>query len=252
MSDQFGDLPGIDQRRIVAAGSAIGRLVFQHAAAILVGPPPGAAGRVSNGSGFVLRLQGKNYLGTAWHVVESWLNRTSNGERVIFQVGGATCVPTGRIVWKDERGDLAFLQLEEREAALIGISVFEPICGWPPPKASVGDFIHVTGYPAVQRKQPADDAWDFRSLGFRLSVKSVGERHLACQFERQYWVATGGAAVLLEGINLGGMSGGPVLLEGRLAYPLIGLVAEHTPAYEIMRVSTLSHAPKNFEDAGAA
>ncbi len=246
MSDRFGDLPGINQLRIVAAGNAIGRFVFRHTAAVLVGPPPGAAGRVSNGSGFILRLQGKPYLGTAWHVVESWLNRTSNGERVLFQIGGATCAPTGRIVWKDKRGDLAFLRLEEWEAALIGISVLEPICGWPPPKVSVGDFIHVAGYPAVQREQPADDAWKFRSLGFRLSVKSVGEWHLACQFERQYWVATGGATIPPEGINLGGMSGGPALLEGRLAYPLIGLVAEHTPAYEIMRVSTLSHTPKSF------
>lgn len=230
----------------------MGRFVFQRTAAVLVCPPPGAAGRVSNGSGFVLRLEGKLYLGTAWHVVESWLRRSSSGERVLFQVGSATCAPAGRIVWKDERGDLVFLRLEEREAALMGISVFEPICGWPPPKPSVGDFIHVAGYPAVQREQPAHDAWDFHSLGFRLSVKSVGERHLACQFEREYWVTTGGAAIPPEGIDLGGMSGGPALLEGHLAYPLIGLVAEHTPAYEIMRVSTLSHVPSTFADGGAA
>ena len=32
-----------------------------------------------------------------------------------------------------------------------------------------------------------------------------------------------------------------------LAYPLVGMVTEHTPALEIMRVSTLCHAPDRFE-----
>lgn len=245
---RFNDLPIVDQRRVLAAGDVIARFVQQHTAAVLIAPPPGVAGNIDNGSCFILRLQGTPYLGTAWHVLEKWFYRTANGESVVFQVGGACVMPPGRIVLKDEQSDIAFLRLQEREAELVGISAFEPICGWPPPMPSAGEFIHLAGYPAIHREHPSGDALDFRSLGFRLNVKNVSDCHLSCQFEREYWVAASGAVIPPEGIDLGGMSGGPVLLEQALAYPLVGLVSEHTSRFEITRVSTFAHLPTEFGD----
>lgn len=248
MTQRFEDLPVADRRRVLAAGDVMGRLVWRHTAAVLIAPPPGVAGDINNGSCFILRLQETPYLGTAWHVLKKWFHRTANGESVVFQVGGARVMPSERVVWKDEQTDIAFLRLQEREAALVGISAFEPVCGWPPPMPSVGDFIHLAGYPAIHREHLSDDALDFRSLGFRLSVKNVSDCHLSCQFEREYWVATSGAAIPPEGIDLGGMSGGPVLLEQALAYPIVGLVSEHTSGFEITRVSTFAHLPTGFGD----
>ena len=251
MVEKFEELPMVDQRRILAAGNTIGQFVFQRTAAILVGPPADTDGVIKNGSCFILRVHGKAYLGTARHVVKFWMDRIASGESVVFQVGRSSLEPAHRIVWEDEQADIAFLRLDEAEVALIGISAFEPTCGWPPPRPAVGDFVHIAGYPALQRHQPGPAAYDFRSLGFRLNVKSIGERHLACQFEREYWVVTDGFAIPPAGVDLGGMSGGPVLLERPLAYPLVGLVVEHTPAYEIMRVSTLGHVPETFEGRDA-
>jgi hypothetical protein len=248
VSDRFEGLPGAEQRRILDAQDSIGRFMYQRTAAVLVGPPPGAAGCRNNGSSFLLRLQGNLYLGTAWHVVESWQRRTSSGEKVVLQVGDALLVPSARIAWKDKEHDIVFIRLDEREAARIGIAIFEPVCGWPPPKVSVGDFAYMAGYPALQREQPAADAWVFRSLGFRLRVQSVGDYHVACQFEREYWVATEDRVIPPEGFDPGGMSGGPVILEGRLAYPLVGLVSQHNSAYELVPISTFSHAASGFED----
>jgi hypothetical protein len=45
-----------------------------------------------------------------------------------------------------------------------------------------------------------------------------------------------------EGVQLGGMSGGPAFLLGELAYPVVGLVSQHNAGFEIMRIASLASA----------
>ncbi len=251
ISENSPDLPAAEQSRVRAAGNQMTHLAFRHSAAVLVGPRPGTQGRVNNGSAFVVELDGTFCLGTAWHVVGSWLARTSECEELLFQVGGAALTPSGRILWKDESDDLVFLRLTDGEVRKIGVLPFQPVSGWPPPKPTVGSYILVAGYPGIWRNHLDWESMDFRSFSALLRVTTVGERHLVCQFERQHWIAGNGEEIPPPGADLGGMSGAPALLVQDLAYPLVGLVSEHSSAYELMRITTLSHAPAEFKGTSA-
>lgn len=221
------------------------RFVFRRAAAVLIAPRPGAPGRVANGSAFVVGLPSGPYLGTAWHVVSAWLKWTAEGEDLIFQVGGTALNPVERLVWKDETNDIAFLRLAEGEQDRIGISECEPVLGWPPPHPVVGSYVLVSGFPGIQRLRIAADEMDFGAFSTLLQVTAIHDRHLVCQFEREHWLSHTGR-IPPPGTNLGGMSGGPVLLSKNLAYPLVGLVSEFSQTYELLFVKTLSHLPTEF------
>lgn len=97
------------QTGLPRASNQLLNLAFRRTAAVIVAPPKGMPGKFNNGSAFVVQLADRCYLGTARHVIQSWLARTSSGEDVIFQVRDAEPKPSESIVWKDEIGDLAFL-----------------------------------------------------------------------------------------------------------------------------------------------
>ena len=80
----------------------------------------------------------------------------------------------------------------------------------------------------------ASERFEFNALSTMLQVTKVGEEHAVCQFTRENWVAWDGNGVPPPGTDLGGMSGGPVLLVGRLDYPLVALVSEFNPTFELL------------------
>ncbi len=250
LPERFEDLPLAEQKRVRRAAAAMGGFAFRRCAGVLIAPPPGKAlGAVNNGSAFILHIGAAYYLGTAWHVVAHWIRRTDDGEHVLFQVGGVNLAPRGRIVWASESDDVAFLRIENAEVNRIGIETFEPSLGWPPPAPRVGDTVLVAGFPGTQRNQPDVDAIDFGSFSGALKVTTVQDRHLMCQFERDYWIAPEGLELPPEGADLGGMSGGPALLVRDLVYPLIGVISQHNRMFEIMKITTLSHLPAEMGDA---
>ena len=222
------------------------KLVFSYAAAINVSPPPSVGGKINNGSGFVLRLDHGLYLVTAWHVVKFWLDRVGAGEKVLFQVRDALLVPSERIVWRDEENDIAFLDLRPEEVEKVNIHVCEPIAGWPPPHPPQGSYVLVSGFPAVIRKRPQPANVEFNALSSMLPVTSSRERHVVCQVERDDLVSFDEHGVPPPGTDLGGMSGGPALLVGKLSYPVVGLISEFSKDYELLYIRTLSHVPAKF------
>ena len=239
----FAALDPAKQHQILAAGEQMTKFVFRHAAAVIVSPPPSTGRAVNNGSGFVVALKGRYYLGTAWHVVEHWLERVSLGEQVLFQVGDALLEPRESIAWKDEENDLVFLRLTEQEQEQIGVSVCEAVRGWPPSHPSEGSYVLVSGFPAIIRQRQGQQRVFFNALSTLAQVTSVGESHMVCQFTREHWVSFDMNGVPPPGTDLGGMSGGPVLLVESLSYPLVGAVSEFQQSFELLYIKTLSHAP---------
>lgn len=247
LPDRFEDLPISEQDRVRQAGKQMGHLAFAHSAGIVIAPPPGSgAGRVNSGSGFVLKLNGSYYLGTACHVVDSWINRTSGGERLLFQVGGADLPPADRVAWRDEATDVAFVRLDALDVERIGVRPCEPVLGWPPPTPAVGDSILFAGYPRTEREHPDSETIEFGCFTGLVSVTSVHDRHLICQFDRQHWISHDGGELPPLRADLGGLSGGPTMLVRNLAYPLVGVVVEHNSEFELMRVSLLTDMPRVF------
>jgi hypothetical protein len=245
LPDRFEDLSVSEQERVRLAGKQMGHLAFAHSAGIVIAPPPGSGnGRVNNGTGFV-KLSGSYYLGTALHVVDSWINRTRDGERLLLQVGGADLPPGNRLAWKDEVADIAFIKIDAIDAERIGVLPYEPVLGWPPPMPTVGDFILLAGYPGSQREHPDSESIDLGCFSGLVSVISVHKHHLICQFQRQHWIShdVGELPPLRADLRV---SGGPAMLVRNLAYPLVGVVVEHNSEFELMRISLFAHLPGMF------
>jgi hypothetical protein len=40
-------------------------------------------------------------------------------------------------------------------------------------------------------------------------------------------------------MDMGGLSGGPMLLVGGITYPLVGVISEYHVSYELLRIATL-------------
>jgi hypothetical protein len=194
----------------------ISRLAFSYTAGIVLAPPDAAivaANTVVSGGGFVLKLERGCFLCTAWHVVEQWLSRRAAGEAVGFQVGELGLSAGERLAWKNEDDDLAFLHLLPEELPRIGVQPYEPAV-WPPSQPRSGEYVVI--------------------VTARLEVGEVRERSVLCSLER-------------DDLDLGGMSGGPVMLVGNLIHPIVGIVPRVSPRVSErpgagrIRITTLAH-----------
>lgn len=243
LPDDFAKLSQEEQARIVRAADAMSRYVYRHATSVLIAGRPGGNARIRNGSGFILKQNGRRYLGTAWHVVESWQHRVSAGEDVQFQVGTAVLNPDPTRIWADPPNDIAFIPITEREMRAITVEPLDPVRGWPPPEPKVGDYVLISGFPGYLRRQYSANELEFLAVSTLLQVKAIGSGYAACQFERQHWIATNWNDVPPPGTDMGGISGAPVLLVQDLVYPLVGLASEFSRNYEILYFRTFGGVP---------
>jgi hypothetical protein len=64
-----------------------------------------------------------------------------------------------------------------------------------------------------------------------------------CHIKRKDLISFNGGPLPEPGAEMGGLSGGPVLLVGNLSYPLVGLITDRcymsSADLEILRVATL-------------
>jgi hypothetical protein len=160
--------------------------------------------------------------------------------------------PLDRVAARDATNDVVLIELRKGEGAEAG----RLICttgGWPPPRPEPGDVVLVSGYPALIREQPSRSLVKFWALSALLEVTTTGEFHQVSQWERENMTRFGGPGpgVPPPGIELGGMSGGPVLLVRKLSYPLVAIVTDFHSGWELMRFAHLSAVAIPFRAFGA-
>jgi hypothetical protein len=193
---------------------------------------------MQNASGFLLRLHDRLYVGTAWHVVGTWLGRRDSGEAPTFQVGSVELNPTECLGWSDETADIAFLHMAPDRQQLIEASICEPQPDWPPPPLVPNNDVIVSGFPEALRISVGREV-DARSLQAHLVVEDVNRSVAVCRHAADgYPTDRNGELVPLERKNLSGWSGSPCFLVGHLAYPLVAIVKEH--AFDHVFLSMLS------------
>lgn len=239
--------------RLRHAAEQLSRMVYRHTTAVLLAPPDAPDGRMRNGSGFVLRVDGQHYLGTAWHVVEEWHRRRSAGEPILFQVGDAGLDPSTALAWNDQPSDVAFLRLSAEQAAAVDVSICEPMPNWPPAHPAPNSDVFVCGFPGQLRDRIGRRDVEFRSFAAHLIVEEVRDRFVLCGLDRDVLVDVDGVDVLRSDLDLGGMSGGPAFLLGQLSYPLVALVSEFSQLNEslgLIRLATLSHVDFRIPSPG--
>lgn len=203
---------------------------------------------VRNGSVFFLIIGERLFAVTAAHVYHGFLAaKAKAGGRIVCRIGNVLFDPEARLHGLREGIDIATFDFTYDELAKTGKQaiVVSPDA-WPPPHPFSEQAAILAGFPGASR------LWlDPRSISFGLTIgmqpiNIASDRSITCPFEREYWVDTTDHGLIPKGFDLGGISGGPLLLpmevDGCWHMQLGGVISE-APSKDI---ETVVSVPAHF------
>lgn len=192
---------------------------------------------LSNGTAFMLDCGQGPFLVTAAHVYEGYLEAREQHTALQCQLGmlefrleeRLICTLGHRVL------DIATFRIEPDEIAALEKQICVGPAPWPPRNAAEQDAVFFGGFPGVERRQTADDTINQGFYVALTPVSSSSQRHFGCAFERENWIDTLGHGIPAEDYDLGGVSGGPVLIlneseSGIFSWHIIGVVYNATNA----------------------
>jgi hypothetical protein len=200
---------------------------MDHALPIVIAPPVSLGGTINNGTGFVVHLGSESFVVTARHLVAKYEERLQEGDRVNWQVGQLPPFdPLSRIAWHKAKKDVVLLRISESEERDIGPCIRSRPSHWPPRRPQEGEMVLVAGYPGSLREDDPSGSIGAGPYSALFRVASVGEGYCKCRIEHRDLISFGATPVPPPGTEIGGVSGGPVLLVGA-EFPIVGVVTEH-------------------------
>lgn len=232
---------------------------LRYATGIFFGelPPVNELPVVNNGTASLIRLNNKPVAITCSHVIEKYRNLKEESPGIIFQIGNLKLDPIPRIISESSKGnlDIAIIDLEGESLDELkfgnteNIDFFIP-SKWPPGEVVENQFIAFAGFPGVWR-----EALDSTSLIFNAFscgaclVESVTDDHLGCVIDRDQWIVSYEQAGFngFELMKLGGLSGAPVFFLNKLFWEFVGIVYEHSEAFDILYVRKSKCINQHFE-----
>ena len=243
-AEQFRQLSAEDQARYIAINRQMTAIARDHAVPIIFAPPLSIGGKINGATG-VVRLGANPVLVTASHVLSGYEERAQAGEQLNWQVGNLPPFdPLSHIAWRDRARDIVLLSITEIEAGNIGPCIISAPAKWPPPAPQEGQLVLIGGYPKALREEKPLSGWIGAgpySAVFR--VTTVGDGYCKCVVERKDLISFDGNPLPDPGTEMGGISGGPVLLVDTLSYPLVGVVTDRCEMtlaeFEIIQFATL-------------
>jgi hypothetical protein len=240
--DRIAVLQGPFGRRMRAwAGSYV--TFFRWATSSILGP------RIRNGSAFFLDLGGRLLLVTAAHVYHGYVAARRKYRRIRCHIGNAEFDPERRLVGLGQAVDIAtfdftYDELIRSVGSKQAIVVADP-ASWPPPHPFPGQTAFLAGFPGASRLWLTSRSLSFGLYTVAPRINSASDRQITCPFEREYWIDPTGHGLPPKGFDLGGISGGPLLIpmdsDGVWDFYLGGVISEaHTRDYETV-VSVPAH-----------
>jgi hypothetical protein len=239
-SPEFSALSEQEQDRYRKVALSVVGLAQRYAIPVALAPPPSIGGKVNTATGCILQLGSRWFAITADHVLSEYEERKQL-ESLNWQFGHLPPMnPLERIVWRDAKRDVVFLEMSQQEVAAACDTtslVFSASAGWPPLTPVVGQVVLVAGFPRLLREVGSSNI-ESGPYSAMFRVATVGEGHFCCQIEQNDLISFDGGSLPPPGADVGGLSGGPVALMADLAYPLVGIVTEHSQEYDILRIAT--------------
>jgi hypothetical protein len=245
-AQQFQELSFEDQARYIAINRQMARFARDHAVPIIFAPPRSHGGKINGASGSVLQLNSGVFIATASHVLEGYETRIQAGEVLHWQVGDLPPFdPIPRIAWRNPGLDIVLLRLTGDQARSIGPCIISTPTKWPPVAPQEGQLVLVGGYPKALREENIETG----SIGAGpysavFKVTAVGDGCCKCVIERRDLISFEGGPLPPPGTDMGGLSGGPVLLVDAINYPLVGVVTDRCEMtfaeFEILKFATLA------------
>jgi hypothetical protein len=241
----FQELPSEARARYIAISQQMARFARDHAVPIFFAPPLSIGGKINGACGCVLQLGSGTFVITASHVLAGYEERIQSGEVLNWQVGNLPPFdPLSRVAWRDGEKDIVLMRISENEARSIGPCTISSPPEWPPLVPQEGQMVLVAGYPRGLREENPSSGWIGAgpySAVFR--VTSVGAGYCKCLIERKDLISFDGGPLPEPDADMGGLSGGPVLLVGAISYPLVGIITDRCQMsfaeLEILKFATL-------------
>jgi hypothetical protein len=240
---RFDQLSSREQGHYIKTARHMTALARDYAIPIIFAPPRSIGGKINGATGCLLHLGTASYVVTASHVLAGYEERIQAGETLNWQMGNLPPLdPLVRVAKRSIENDIVLLRLSSGEVARIGACYTSEPRGWPPPQPKEGQLVLVAGYPKILREVDLEANWigsgPYSAL---FKVTNTGPGYFNCQVEQRDLVSFDGNSLPSPDIEIGGLSGGPVLLDQKLSYPLVGVISQVLPIVDLMilRVATL-------------
>jgi hypothetical protein len=138
------------------------------------------------------------------------------------------------------------LRISENEARNIGPCTISAPRRWPVQAPKEGQLVLVAGYPKGLREESPSEAWIGSgpySAIFRVTIAEANR--CKCLIERRNLIGFEEGRLPEAGADMGGLSGGPVLLVDTFDFPFVGIVTDRCEMslaeLEILQFATLEN-----------
>ena len=245
----FANLAPDEQRRLRTAFRQASELGYRYSCPIIIGPRHDMQAPINSASGTIVRRGSGYAFITADHVVASFQERAKTEQDLVAYLTNPTGPhpfdPRERILYRDGGADVAVLHLEPKEALGPGALVYDrlPTNAQEPPAPSPGEFVVAAGFPKYFRELVGRRDLQFNSYVVGTTVSSVYHDRFTSTFSREHWISDREGALGIDLLDLGGMSGGPVLRTSGLAFVLVGVVSQHHPELDHMVCGRIDNVP---------
>jgi len=201
----------------------------------------------NNGSSFFLEIDDRLFAVTASHVYSGFLRgKEISGRNIKCKIGNLDFDPIARLRGHSVGVDIVTFDISKEELEVIGKqAIVSTSALWPPPHPFTGQTAMVAGFPGEGRLWLNQQSISFGLYIGRQPVGTASDHSITCPLEREHWIEVGGLRSMPEGSDLGGISGGPLLLpmeaNGVWSLSLGGVISEAPAGLIETIVSVPSH-----------
>jgi hypothetical protein len=173
----------------------------------------GEAGLIlRNGTAFLVDRGHGIFAVTAAHVLKEYFAAKKIADNIVCQLGNIEFDPEARVIRSNDQLDIATLRVSDLEATQIAkaIVISEPPI-FTPLMPAAGNLSFFAGFPAQTRGLTSNGLVTAPYFAMP-SITSVTDHQITCRFEREKMIDLGGHGLPPQGYDIGGISGGPMLM----------------------------------------
>lgn len=179
-----------------------------------------------NGSAFLVDFGHGIFAVTAAHVFREYLEAKRTAVEIGCQLGSVLFDPEAQLICSRDDLDIATFRVSASEAKQIDkaiVTAGPP--NWEPLSPAAGDFAFFAGFPAQSRGMTSRADFVTAPYFAMPKITSVTDRQVTCRFDREKMIDFSGNGLPPQGYDIGGVSGGPLLMLTLLVHEgVVGVV----------------------------